>query len=867
MLTNSSQISEALKSGATVVVPSRQRAAAVRLAASGAALRQGLELWWTADVLPWQGWLSRECGAVRHRLPQGSRLLQPTESWLIWRAIADRLADERGLLSAAGLASALPRSLMLMQDWALRWSGDPGAESELLRTARSERQRRCQSLGALDPSDWSLLAQLPDMAQGAPLALAGLGSVGTARSTWLSARGAVALSPDGTAGATPMMHAATDAAAELEAAARWCRARIAADPQARLLVVVPGMDRLRPRLLRTFGRVLQPASTAATGAPAFALEGGQALADFGLVATALTLLAIGVRALPFSEFAALLRAPYLALGTLESACRLELWLRDRNITSVDVARLRRLQPAVERELGAAVSSVIERLLQCVPGAVEAQATGSRARWYVAQLQTAGWPGQEPLSSDELQVRRRFEELLGDLAAAGAALPMQNSTEALRMLEALARDSAYEPATDDVPVTVTARPDDPVVRYDGIWVCGCDAARFPGPPAPDAYIPLAVQLAAGIPEASAEGQLVLARRALAAWCAATPELILSYAATEEDAEQAPSGLLDGLVAWRQASATQVAVAAAPLEAVTDASGPTWPRGRRLAGGVQALQLQAECPFRAFAQLRLDAQPVPEPLDGVDARLRGRALHRALEVVWRGLQDSSGLQALSPPQQQQRVGSAVRAALAAELAASDTQLPAMLVRAEERRTAAVIAMLLDSERKRAPFRVAQIEAQRQLQLGDLQLWLRLDRVDALEDGSVAILDYKSGRAESFDAHAERLRRPQLPCYALAWDGVVSAVATVHLRRDGVKWRGAADTDGRLPDVHAAASAAEEWQPLLLRWRSRLGALVQEFAAGAASVTPQPRACEYCHLGGLCRVDAAGTLSDAQESADDD
>jgi probable DNA repair protein len=857
---------QALQAGATIVVPSRQRAAAVRIAGSAAALRQGRRVWQTPDVLPWQSWLSRELGGARHALPEGRRLLRPTESWLLWRALARELAGERALISTSGLAATLARSLARAADWGLHWSGDPSPEAELLRAARMGWERRCRALGAWDASDWSLLATMPRPAQVPPLTLAGFGAFGAARAAWLRALGATSIDTRAAIGATPLVHTAPDVTAELDAAAAWSRERLAADPAARLLVIAPGMDRLRPQLLRSFGRALQPQAAPSARESAFALEGGQPLADFALVRAALSLLAFGLRALPFGEFGALLRTPYLALGAPDAAARLELWLREHNVSTVDMARLRGLQPALVRDLGAAADAIVQRLLDGVPAATGVDAAGAWARQRVAQLQAAGWPGPAPLTSDELQVRRRFDELLGDYAAAGDSLTRQSGAEALQLLEALAHDSAFEPASDDVPVTLSARLDDPVVRYDGIWVGGCDAARWPGPPAPDAFIPLSLQLAAGVPEASAEGQLELAQRALAAWRVATPELILSYAASDEDAEQAPSGLLRGLAAWQPSTRTQVVVAAAPLESLVDAAGPAWSRGRRVAGGVRALELQAECPFRAFAQLRLKAAPVPEPAAGVDARLRGRVLHAALERLWRGLADSAALGALAPGEQAARVRAAVVAAMAAELAAPGPAVPPMLVRAEQRRAAAVIGALLDAERERAPFRVLAIEAQRLLELGDFELEVRLDRVDRLGDGRVAILDYKSGRAEGFDAHAERPRRPQLPCYSLAWDGEVAAVASVHLRRDGVKWRGAADADGRLPEVRGAARDAGEWPQLLVRWRARLSALLGEFTAGAAAVRPLARACEHCHLAGFCRVDAVGVVAGDTGDADE-
>jgi probable DNA repair protein len=862
LLSTPERLTEALASGATIVVPSRQRAAAVRLASSAAAFRQGLSLWRTPDVLPWPSWLSRELQAARSLLPGGRRLLRPTESWILWRAIAQELAGERELLCTSGLAAALPRSLALAADWGLHWSGDPTPEAELLGAARASWQRRCRALEALDGSDWSLLAAAARPGDIPPLAFAGFASLGTARAAWLRARGVRCLDTPGESSAETLMHAAPDAAAELAAAAAWCRERLRADPEARLLVIVPGLDRLRSRVLRGFGRALHPADALAARASVFAIEGGQPLAEFPLVRAALSLLAFGQRSLPFAEFAALLRTPYLALGAPPGAARLELWLRDLGVTTVDPARLRGLQAAVARELGAAAAGVVQRLLDGLPGATAADTAGTWARRHAARLELAGWPGSATLDSDELQVRRRFEELLGDYALADGSLARHGGVEALQLLEALAHDSAFEPATDDVPVTLSTRLEDPVVRYDGIWVCGCDATRWPAPPAPDAFIPVSVQLAAGVPAASAAGQLELARRTLAAWRAATPELVLSYAASEEDAEQAPSGLLHGLRAWQPAGPAQVAVAAAPLESLRDVAGPAWRGGRRVRGGVRALELQAECPFRAFAELRLEAAPVPEPAAGIDPRLRGRVLHGALERLWRELGDSAALCALPAAAREERVRAAVSAAMAAELSGPGVAPPAMLVHAEQQRAAAVIGALLEAERERAPFRVVETEAQRPLALGEYELRVRLDRVDRLADGRVAIVDYKAGRAEGFDAQAERLRRPQLPCYALAWGEEVAAVATVHLRRDGVKWRGAADADGRLPGLRGAGA---DWPQLLAHWRAGLGALLEEFTSGGAAVAPLPGACERCHLAGLCRIDVPRLGADDSGDAD--
>ena len=79
-------------------------------------------------------------------------------------------------------------------------------------------------------------------------------------------------------------------------------------------------------------------------------------------------------------------------------------------------------------------------------------------------------------------------------------------------------------------------------------------------------------------------------------------------------------------------------------------------------------------------------------------------------------------------------------------------------EAARIATLVREWLDDvDRARPPFAVAETEAPRPLALGGLDLRLRLDRIDTLADGGIAIIDYKTGLAAAgqwFDA------RPQAP-----------------------------------------------------------------------------------------------------------
>jgi RecB family exonuclease len=148
--------------------------------------------------------------------------------------------------------------------------------------------------------------------------------------------------------------------------------------------------------------------------------------------------------------------------------------------------------------------------------------------------------------------------------------------------------------------------------------------------------------------------------------------------------------------------------------------------------------------------------------------------------------------------------------------------------------LIVQLLEWELSREPFSTHVLEWAQPFVIAGATLSLRLDRVDRLAHGRLAVIDYKSGTPERFEPWAERPPRPQLPVYATI-AGAQSAP---------------------LPQLQAvpARDEASAWPQLLAHWQEQIHSLVQEYLSGQAAVQPQPGACDYCHLQMLCRVNPA-------------
>jgi probable DNA repair protein len=418
--------------------------------------------------------------------------------------------------------------------------------------------------------------------------------------------------------------------------------------------------------------------------------------------------------------------------------------------------------------------------------------------------------------------------------------------------------------------------DPVVRYDGIWVASLSADVLPLPASPDAFLPLAAQLAAGVPAAGARQRRAQADSLLAAWARATPDLVLSVPAREGDLELLPSPCLAG-VALLDAAPGKLWLPLAQhrdgrTEGREDARGAAFTAPAPLPGGTRAITLQNDCAFRAYAELRLGATAPEEAQPGVPMDQRGLLLHAALQLLWERLRDSASLAALDAGALDALIGDSVaraaqtlqvevrgRGRRARRVPDGQFDLFSVLSPALTRecaRARRLIARLCELERTRAAFTVEATEAVAELSLGGARVRMRLDRIDAAAGGRV-VLDYKSGRPQTPDWYGERPTYPQLLAYLAALGSEVVALATVNLTAREVRFTGVAASGDVLPKVKAipavTGAALSDWRAQQLRWQALIERLIRAFLAGDARVDPAAGACDYCHLTDLCRIGA--------------
>jgi ATP-dependent helicase/nuclease subunit B len=886
----------ALADGATAITPSNRLARHLHREFDRAQRAAGRRSWPTPSILPYPTWLETlwERFADAGRNDQGALLLAPSQSAHLWRRVVD--ASAAPLLDPHGAARLAADAWSLVHGWgaggeswrAWRRDGDDADDPAIFAAWAEAYRRELQRIDALDS------AQLPE-ALAANADLAGARQlrarlVGFVELTPQQQRLIAALQAAGADirpvdslperdGAVSRTTAATPRG-ELLAALGWAREHALAHAGATIGVVIERLTERREEAVALAEDVLCPELVLPVHASSprpFEVSLGISLAEVPLVSAALDLIALGEAALAAERVAMLLRSPYLPGAEAAWPARAAIerqWLDDgrREVTLADaIAALERWSPDLANRWRQAVA-----VLRTAHGASPRDWVDAWRAW----LDLAGWPGTRALDSAEHQARKAWEELLANFLHLGSVAPRMGRTDAVQTLRTLASERVFQPEGSFAPIQLLGVLEGSGLGFDALWVAGLSSDRWPQAPSPNPLLPLEWQRARNVPRSGAAGELAHARALTSRFARAAPTVVFSSAARADDHPLSPSALLLGYpfstLSSRAPSWVAAIAASRQLESASDEFAPQLADSATAPGGSGIVTAQSDCPFQAVARHRLGTEPWPVAEPGLSVLERGSLVHDALKAFWEAVGDRATLVALDETALAAQIDAAAAKGLAQLRAARSRNLPPIVREAETRRLATLLRAWRVVELERPQFAVRGVESQTTLTLRGLTFRLRLDRVDALADGGVAIIDYKTGRADTpglwFDS---RPRSAQLGMYVLAQRAsepamAIRAVAYAQLRADAIAAVGLAADAAAWPGLTVLADLPRfaGWAALERWWGESLGALAGEIAAGLATVTPRvrPSPCRNCGLQALCRIESV-RLVGAEESDDDE
>lgn len=830
--------------------------------------------------MPWDAWLRQAYLEARARQTSSaahSRVLTRAQARILWDEVVSRSGLAADLLNPSNAARLASRSWRRLHDYLIQIEqlrAFDAAEAQALHAWCEDYLRRCKAMDAIDEASLSHWAHDSGFIPPERLALAGFDHVPPAMSrlldTWRS-HGLVEPSEPVRRDADISVVGTDDSEAEIESAARWARDHALAGA-IDIGVIVPDLQSRQAEVRRVFEDVLAPGARhthASHSSPPMVIAAPAAMSSYPLVDAALLVLQLAAGAVASTHVGRMLRSPFLGGSTTEHAARAlaDARLREEQRDRWDWFKLEiwaGITGCVQLQSGA---RELNAILRGLPSSAFASEWAER---FQSLWLSIGWPGERTSSSVEHQTMEKFQSVLAEFGTLGAITGRMSLRRALGRLQDLLSDTPFEPETADAAITVIDASTSAGMQFDALRIIGLDADRWPPPLNPDPFIPLELQRRAGIPEASAATVLELATRQLERWKNSADSVVFSWPRSEGDVELTPSPLIRDLTMTiaekaQPASLRHLLFDARPaLESVRDDSAPPVP-AQAARGGAKTIELQSRCPFRAQAELRLRAQPLPRVSLGVEPVDRGALLHRVLAELWGELRDLQGLRAIDDATLDERIRRCTERHVM-QLLVTDSPHRLRLALLEIASITRLVGRLLRLEKLRPPFTVQLAESSEQYRLGGLSITLRPDRIDLLDNGGEILIDYKLGDSHRprdwIDVLPGRPRRPQLPLYALARGERLRALAYVVLAPGAVEYRGWSDGAdvgaGVLPypgNLRIDLGDPGDWEALMHHWRFTLTRLAERYVAGDALVDPLPQECRTCHLSSLCRIHERG------------
>jgi len=892
-------IADALGRGATVVTANQRAARTIRYAFDRWNRQLGNTTWQPPMSLAWDTWTTNLWQSLTVQGKVTELLLSRIQEHTIWRNIIRTDPELRETLNSQDSLSQLAA-----EAWRLltRYKGHKrlnhssgSAGTRAFQRWAVEFERRCRIDQLLSQS--SIESALRDIVEAGQIrvteeiVLVGFDEITPSQQSLLDilrATGTRIEAPQvsGTSGRGVLV-CADNEHQEISAAANWARTLLNQQPNSRIAVIVPMLERRRSEIDRIFREVIAPelkdiAAPNNTAPYEFSL--GVALAETPLVRVALDLLRWTIRPLPSERVSSLLVSPLFAMEESERSMR-------ATFDAFELRKAKLLRPEISIGWLTALLSRSKRrshlshligtlhdMARVTRSSLASRERRSHSAWAEiarALLKAAHW-GRNSEDSIEFQTRRKWEGALDDLATLDFDGTRVTFLQAMRSLELIAQQTTFAPESRQAPVQILGPLEAAGSSFDALWFLGAADLTWPAKTSCNSLLPWGLQCELSMPGTSVAADDAHARQIMRRIAASVGAAIFSYATESSEGKQRPSPVLDILqlisTPLKDIFSPESEPAVAALEEFTDTTPLPLLPDRVVRGGSEILRLQAACGFRAFAEKRLWSTELRDLELGMDAAERGNIVHEVLEHFWNEVKTQTQLKEMTTERRKEALDRAIDFGLRRSDSV-ETNWDRAYVDVQRERLRNLLWPWLELELKREPFSVKLSEkSSDDARIGPLRLTVRVDRVDSSEAGEI-IIDYKTGAAKTSDWQSKRPDLPQLPLYAVLAKAAqpnlqLADVAFAHIQPgkgmalDGFSNKVTAAKSKSKRTIRSLEEQVDEWQNVLTD-------LAKAFYQGDTQVNPKkyPSTCSYCAQRTLCRLDPAAFDEDMDDETETD
>ncbi|NVJ66593.1 MAG: PD-(D/E)XK nuclease family protein [Gammaproteobacteria bacterium] len=843
-----------------IVTASRRQARYIREQYQQSQIAQGKEVWHSLNVMPWSAFLDKCWSYLNQAKPQPRTRLNKEQSMLLWQQLVLDSKHTESLLNAQQAVNLSYDAWRMMNQWQIEdFSFQHGdRDQEAFAEWYFDYRKLLQKNQWLDLHQVaSLIAQnIQEIAANLPAQLGFYGfqqinpqqEAIIKRLTELKER--INLTSVNGHSSIKKIVVADSAEQEFIVAIRWAIQRLQQEPQQSVAIIVPELQQQRAKIERLIQKECYPEEF---------LKGEKAnywhdisiaenLDKEPMIQVLMTCLQLLDKSVNKSQLQSLLLSPYL-YQTQEAywlATKLELDVRKSNKNYYNLSAIKDLCFKHQTEF-----AWVTQLEAFKDELTSPKSFNDFIKQLLSLLERLHWSGYESLNSREFQLQQQFLEAIKAASKLHRVLDKSiNWSSSLTVLQKYLQTQSFHQESPQAPIKIMGMLEAVAIEYDAIWMLSATDKILPQKTSINPFLAKALQLKHELPGSSHQREIEYAQNILDALYA-EQELVFSYASHDGEQEQLLSPLLNSL-------ADEVGIEPIQLKSDQPPFIQNWPHSQLeeyydnqglplnsdgyAAGGSGLLKAQAASPFDAYLRYRLNLAPLETDDLGISFMDRGNIFHKVMQLIWQHLRTQQALLSYSHDELETLVDRSIITTLNIESKHLYLLNIPQFFDTEKVRLQSLVMAALEFDKERVPFEVIATEAKREIEVGGLRLHITIDRIDQLADGSLIIIDYKTGVPRLVDLLNDPIGEPQLLLYAVSEHKAESPVAGIlfyqaHLKAN--KYIGFTEDTEMIQGVKALKELAnnpypEQFAEAIIQWRAMLNQIAESFKAGDAAIT---------------------------------
>tara|TARA_R110002072_G_scaffold97972_6_gene215583 strand:- start:9818 stop:12466 length:2649 start_codon:yes stop_codon:yes gene_type:complete len=480
------------------------------------------------------------------------------------------------------------------------------------------------------------------------------------------------------------------------------------------------------------------------------------------------------------------------------------------------------------------------------------------------VNSLGWPGTiRNISSEEYQAIQSFQKALYEINKLDIILNKIGITEYFTILKNLLNNTEFQIEVSHPKINVLGILEGAGLEFDNLWFMSLNSELWPEEPSPNVFLPNDLQKKYNMPHSSFEREYEFASKITQRIFNNSNNIITSYYEFDKQKQLYPSSFIENIENLIYVKTTNKKEIKEPknffnelynnqsIESYSDYNAPKISR-KFIKSAIYALNLQIQCPFKAYAETRLKARKFPEIKFGITPIDRGNLLHNVMEKIWLKLKSKSELLLLLEKKE-----SEINLFIFEIINSSfdklnlENNLYNDLCNIEKKRLYKIIIKWLHKETKRNHFEVKYTELERNVKFENIYFTLRVDRIDSEYINGIEhklIIDYKISN-QNTNNWLNDITDVQMPLYYLMLENNNHGLLYSVINSKEQKFQGFVDKSF---DFNQQIKAIDfsAYKPL---WINQIKVIANQYLNGEAAKRPLniDTTCKNCHLKSLCRL----------------